>query len=84
MEFIRLYQKNDGMDFDQLQDIVNVDNEDTNSQVTSGLGWKGWFNGRGQTIERHKICSGWYSGLVTPISSIVGMLILYSKNILGG
>ena len=33
--------------------------------------------------EHHKTCNGWYSGMVAPIYSIVGILILYSKNILG-
>ena len=32
--------------------------------------------------KRHKTCNGWYSGMVVPIYSIVGILILYSKNVL--
>ena len=82
-ELIRLYQKTIGTDFDQLQDIFHMDNEDTNSWVMSWWGWKGFLE-RGRTIDRHKIRCGWYLGLGMPISSIVGMLILYSKNMLGG
>ena len=82
--FIRMYHKTGETDFDQLQDMVQVNNEDTNSRVMSWLDWKGWFLERGRTIDRHKIRCGWYLGLGTPISSIVGMLILYSKNMLGG
>ena len=33
--------------------------------------------------EYHKICNGWYSGMVTLTSSIVSILILYSKSVLG-
>ena len=33
--------------------------------------------------KRHKTCNGWYSGMMAPIYSIVGILILYSKNVLG-
>ena len=30
----------------------------------------------------HKTHIGWYSGMVVPISSIIGTLILYSQNVL--
>ena len=33
--------------------------------------------------ERYKVCNGWFSGLVVLIFSIVGVSILYSKNVLG-
>ena len=33
--------------------------------------------------ERHKICNGWYLEMVVPISSILGLLILYSENVVG-
>ena len=33
--------------------------------------------------ERHKTRNGGYSGMETPIHFIVGILILYSKNVLG-
>ena len=32
--------------------------------------------------EHHKICNGWYSGMVAPIYSIVGILILYSRSVI--
>ena len=32
---------------------------------------------------RHKTRNGWYLGMVVPISSILGLLILYSKNVVG-
>ena len=40
--------------------------------------------GAGQMVrrERHKTRNGWYSGMVAPIYSIVGILILYSMNVL--
>ena len=31
----------------------------------------------------HKTSNGWYLGMVAPISSILGLLILYSKNVVG-
>ena len=36
----------------------------------------GWFFKRGRTNGCHWARNGWYSGLVVPISSIVGLLIL--------
>ena len=39
---------------------------------------RGWFFERGRTNGRHKTRNGCYLGLVGPISSIVGLLILYS------
>ena len=33
--------------------------------------------------RRHKTRNGWYLGMVTPTSSILGLLILYSKNVVG-
>ena len=32
---------------------------------------------------RHKTRNGWYLVMVAPISSILGLLILYSKNVVG-
>ena len=32
---------------------------------------------------RHKTRNGWYLAMVAPISSILGLLILYSKNVVG-
>ena len=37
-----------------------------------------WVHGK-----RHKTCNGWYLGMVALISSILDLLILYSKNVLG-
>ena len=31
--------------------------------------------------EHHKTRNGWYLEMVVPISSILGLLILYSKNV---
>ena len=43
---------------------------------------RGWFFERGRTNGCHKTRNGWYLGLVAPISSIVGLLILYGLNVL--
>ena len=43
---------------------------------------RGWFFKSGYMNRRHLTCNGWYSGLVMPISTIVGLLILYSYNVL--
>ena len=58
-------------------------NEGTNSRVTSELGWERWFIRQGRTNEHHETHNGWYSGMVALIFSIVDVLILYSRNILG-
>ena len=42
-EFIRLYQKSEGTDFNELQDTVSTLNEGTNSLVTSESEPDGWF-----------------------------------------
>ena len=42
-----------------------------------GMVFRAWAYER-----RHKTRNGWYSGLVAPISSIVGLLILYGWNVL--
>ena len=47
-------------------------------------GEKGWFVGRAWAHEwRHKNRNGWYLGMVVPTPSILGLLILYSKNVVG-
>ena len=56
-------------------------NEGTNSLVMSKLGLEGWFVVHCHTMS-HKTHKTWYLGMVTPIFSIIGILILYSKNIL--
>ena len=33
--------------------------------------------------RRHKTRNGWYLGMVAPTSSILSLLILYSKDIVG-
>ena len=50
--------------------------------VNGGMGIKRIVFERGHTNWHHKTCNGWYLGLVVPISFIVGLLILYSKNML--
>ena len=42
-EFIRLYQKSGGTDFNELQDTVSTLNEGTNSLITSKLEPDRWF-----------------------------------------
>ena len=69
-EFIRLYQKSGGTDFNELLDTVSTLNEDTNSLVTNES-----EPGRWCVMRRCKTSAG----LVAPISSIVGVLVLYSK-----
>ena len=71
------------MDFSELRAIDSLHNEGTNTLVMGGLGWKGWFVKRGRMNERHSTHIGWYLQMVAPISTIVGLLILYSKNVLG-
>ena len=81
MDFIRLYQKIGWADFDELR--VN-DSEGTNSQGMSELGWNRWFVVRSHTMSTIKLAMAdtleWWR---LRISSIVGLLILYGKNILG-
>ena len=38
---------------------------------------RGWLFERGHTNGHHFNSQGWHSGLVAPISSIIGLLILY-------
>ena len=51
--FIRCYQRNDWMDFSELQAIDSLYNEGTYTLVMGGLGLKGWFVERGRINERH-------------------------------
>ena len=76
-EFIRLYQKSGRTDFNELQDTVSTLNEGTNSLVTSESEPHRWF-----VMHRHKTSTIKFT-MVVLISPIVGVLILYSKNILG-
>ena len=46
--------------------------------VIRDMGKDGSFIGCGHTNEHYKTRNGWYSGMVTLISSIVGILILHS------
>ena len=43
---------------------------------------KGWFVVH-SAHDGHITRISWYSGMVVPISSILGILILHSKNVLG-
>ena len=46
-------------------------------------GGKGWFVGRGHTNGTIKFAMAGYLGKMAPISSILSLLILYSKNGVG-
>ena len=71
-DFIKLYQKTGSTDFDQLQDIDSSNNEGTNSLVNGErMVCRAYLHN-----ERHKTRNGWYLGMVTLISSILGLLIL--------
>ena len=76
-EFIRHYQRNGWMDLSELWDIDSSNNKGMNTVVTSKLGWKWWFFVCGFTNETH---NGWYLRMVSPIPTIVGTLIVHSKN----
>ena len=50
----------------------------------SELGGKGWFIVRNRTTSTIKLAmAGTYLEMVLPISSILSLLILYSKNVVG-
>ena len=51
-------------------------NEGTNSVVMIELGLEGWFVVHFHTTNNHKTYNGGYSGMVVPIFSIIGILIL--------
>ena len=69
-------------------DVTNVDELQVNNSshtkgticLVNGGEWapKGWFFKYGCTNGCHKTLNGWYLGLVAPISSIVGLPILYT------
>ena len=83
MDFIRLYHKTGRTEFDELQVTDSTLNEGTNSLLNELIG-AGRMVYRGLSHnEHHKTRNGSYSGMVVPIYSIVGILILYSKNVLG-
>ena len=71
------------MDVYQLRDIDSSNNEGTNFQVNGWMGRGGWFVHTWSHNGRHKARNGWCLGMVAPISSILGLLILYSKNVVG-
>ena len=77
--FIRPYQKAGSTDFDELQVIDSSNNESTNSRVMGESVGKGCFVGRGRTDGAIKLAIG----MVAPTPSILGLLILYSKNVVG-
>ena len=72
-----LYQKTGWSDFDKLQ--VTDCTLATNKRIRAGK----MVHRALSHNEHHKTCNGWYSGMVAPIYSIVGILILYNKNVLG-
>ena len=79
--------------FHELLVIDSSNNEDVNSLVTGKSGGKGWFIMHSRTTSAIELAmadtrpsdlmgSCWYLGIVALISSILSMLILYSKNLL--
>ena len=69
------------VNFDELRVTESTSNEGTNSLVNRGR--KDGLLCVIAQQARHKTRNGWYSGMVAPIYFIVGVLILYSKNVLG-
>ena len=63
---------------DELWVNYSCYNEGTICLVNECMDAKGMVFEHGCTDRHDKVCSGWYSGLVVPIYSIVGLLILYS------
>ena len=64
--------------WDKLWDNDSGHNEGTICLVNSEWVAEEWFFERGRTNWCHLTRIGWCSGLVVLISSIVGLLILYS------
>ena len=62
---------------------IQVENEGTNSLVNGQIGQEGMVHCVWSHNECHKTRNGWYLGMVMPISSIHGLLTLYSKNVVG-
>ena len=62
------------IDFDELRVDDSTQDEGNNTEVRKELEPNGWF----VVCSRKTIANGWYSGMVAPVSSIVGLLILYS------
>ena len=71
------------MDVYQLRDIDSSNNEGTNCLVNGRIGRERMVRHAQSHNGRHKSRNGWYLGMVVPISSILGLLILYSKNVVG-
>ena len=82
--FIRQYQRNGWMDLSELRDIDSLHIEGTDTLVKGGLGWKGWFI-EAWVHERAPLNSHWLvlKNCGTAPYTIVGLLILYTKNVLG-
>ena len=77
-EYIRWLRNTRVMDIKQLQLNDSWYIEGTICLVNEWIGAKGMVFRAWVHKRHHKTRSGWYSGLVVPISSIVGLLILYS------
>ena len=74
-----LYQKTSGpTDFDELRIIDSSNNEGTNSRITE-IGQEGMIRWMWVHEGHHKTRNSWYLEMMMPISSILGLLVLYSK-----
>ena len=60
---------------DELQIKDSSYTKGTNSLVMSELVPNGWFIVCAHMNRCHKTRNGWYSGLMAPVSSIVGLLV---------
>ena len=58
--------------------ILTSNNEGTNSLLNGRIGQERVVHCAESHNERHKTRDDWYLGMVAPISSILGLLILYS------
>ena len=77
-KFIRRVQKTHVMDIKRLQVNDSSYIEGTICLVNECIGAKGMVFRVWAHKRCHKTPNSWYLGLVEPISSIVGLLILYS------
>ena len=74
-----LFPVHNRINFDQLW--VTSNNEGTNSLVNERIGRERMVRRAWLHNECHKTHNGWYLEMVAPISSILGLLILYSKKV---
>ena len=74
--FIRRTQRTGENDLNERR--VNDSGHNEGTIILFSKRMNGWFFECGRMNGRHLTRIGWYSGLVVPISSIVGLLILYN------